>query len=67
MLCVCSHEQKKCEERDERRSEREKAETKTTETERKKLCPRKKEAQKTRQKFTLFHSLDQLEVFGVLQ
>jgi hypothetical protein len=31
------------------------------------VCPRKKEAQKTRQKFTLFHSLDQLEVFGVLQ
>jgi hypothetical protein len=70
MLCVCSREQKKCEERDEReneRSEREKKQNEKQQRQREAVCPRKKEEQKTRKKFTLFHSLDQLEVFGVLQ
>ena len=44
-------------ERENERSERvEKAETKNNRRQREAVCPRKKEEQKTRQKFTLFHS-----------
>ena len=70
MLCVCSREQKKCEERDEReneRSEREKKQKrKTTETERSCL-PEKKRRAKNETKIHSFSLSTQLEVFGVLQ
>ena len=65
MLCVCSREQKKCEERDER-SEREKSRDEKQPRQREAVCPRKKEEQKTRQKFTLFHSRP-IGGVGVLQ
>ena len=64
MLRVCSREQKKCEERT--KEAKEKKQRRKQQTEREKLCPRKKEEQKTRQKFTLFLSRP-IGGVGVLQ
>ena len=53
---MCSHEQKKCEERDERARKKQKRKSRRKTTDREREAAREKKKQKTRQKFTLFLS-----------
>ena len=65
---MCSHEQKKCEERARRERTKEAKEKKQTKNNRQRETLPEKKRSKKRDKNSLFFSLDQkLEVFGVLQ